>query len=215
MLVARVAPCAASLVRPTLGQQQGDAMKPATEADYAPVSEAGAFEQVEGATRQILAAPWPTFMVGQPEKPVRVVVVDDDAHIRRVVAQELMADPRTLLVDEGCSLRDGRRVVREHEFDVMLVDLNLGDGRGYELISYAKELRSSAEVVVLSEIAGPAFWDRCARELDFPLVDPGAVCWAWAEMAANLHRGSGYTTSKIGGYEAPSPARIGLRRAVP
>ncbi len=72
-----------------------------------------------------------------------------------------------------------------------------------------------AEVVVLSEIAGPAFWDRCARELDFPLVDPGAVCWAWAEMAANLHRGSGYTTSKIGGYEAPSPARIGLRRTVP
>jgi DNA-binding NarL/FixJ family response regulator len=93
---------------------------------------------------------WPDFMAGQAEKPVRVVVVDDDAHIRRVIAQELMGDVRTLLVGEAATLRDGRRLVREHEFDVMLVDLNLGDGLGYELISYAKTVRSTAEVVVVS-----------------------------------------------------------------
>jgi allantoin racemase len=69
--------------------------------------------------------------------------------------------------------------------------------------------RDGAEVVVLSEIAGPAFWERCARELDFPLIDPGAVCWAWAEMAADLYRGAFYSTSKVGGYESPSPLRIG------
>lgn len=66
-----------------------------------------------------------------------------------------------------------------------------------------------AEVVVLSELATPAFWRRCADELDFPLIDPGAVGWKWAEMAADLYRTPGYSTSKVGGYEAPSPARIG------
>lgn len=93
---------------------------------------------------------WPCFMAGQIEKPVRVIVVDDDAHIRRVIAQELMCDRRTILVAEAPSLREGKRVVREHDFDVLLVDLNLGDGRGYDLIAYAKELRSSVEAVVVS-----------------------------------------------------------------
>jgi Asp/Glu/hydantoin racemase len=62
-----------------------------------------------------------------------------------------------------------------------------------------------AEVVVLSEIATPAFWERCHRELDFPLVDPGVVCWKWAELAADLYRLTNYTHSKVGGYEAPPP----------
>lgn len=69
-----------------------------------------------------------------------------------------------------------------------------------------------AEVVVLSELATPAFWRRCATELDFPLVDPGVACWKWAELAAELYRTVGYTTSKVGGFEAPSPRRIAVTR---
>jgi allantoin racemase len=66
-----------------------------------------------------------------------------------------------------------------------------------------------AEVVVLSEIASPAFWERAGRELPVPLVDPGVACWKWAEMAADLYTGLGLTHSKAFGYEAPpvpSPA---------
>lgn len=65
-----------------------------------------------------------------------------------------------------------------------------------------------AEVVVLSEIATPAFWARCQAELDFPLIDPGVACWKWAEIAADMYRTVGYTTSKVGGYEPPIPNRI-------
>jgi allantoin racemase len=66
-----------------------------------------------------------------------------------------------------------------------------------------------AEVVVLSEIATPAFWDRVSAELSFPVVDPGAACWKFAEMAADLYRGAGYSHSKVGGYEAPPPRSQG------
>lgn len=125
-------------------------MKSATAVEHAAGDPATRFGETQGAARANSAAAWPTFMVGQAENPVRVIVVDDDTHIRRVIAQELMADPRTLLVADGGSLREGKRLVREHEFDVILVDLNLGDGRGYDLIAYAKELRSSAEAVVVS-----------------------------------------------------------------
>jgi DNA-binding NarL/FixJ family response regulator len=97
---------------------------------------------------------WPDYLTGQAEKPVRVVVVDDDPHIRRVICQELMGDPRTVVVGQAETLREGRRLVRDHDFDVMLVDLNLGDGIGYDLIAYAKNLRRTAEVVVVSILEG-------------------------------------------------------------
>ena len=93
---------------------------------------------------------WPDHLAGQAEKPVRVIVVDDDPHIRRVICQELMSDSRTVVAGQAGTLRDGRRLVREHDFDVMLVDLNLGDGAGYDLITYTKHLRTAAEVVVVS-----------------------------------------------------------------
>lgn len=64
-----------------------------------------------------------------------------------------------------------------------------------------------AEVVVLSEIATPEFWDRATAEVDFPIVDPGVACWKWAEMVADLYRTAAYTHSKVGGYEAPPRVR--------
>ena len=47
------------------------------------------------------ASTWPHFLVGQPDQPIRVLLVDDDAHMRRVVSQELLTDPRIHLVGQG------------------------------------------------------------------------------------------------------------------
>ena len=93
---------------------------------------------------------WPDFLKGQADCPVRVLLVDDDAHIRLVIAQELMSDPRTLVVAQASSLREGRKAIKQHEFDVLLVDLHLGDGEGFELLDYMKTVRPSAEAVVIS-----------------------------------------------------------------
>ena len=64
-----------------------------------------------------------------------------------------------------------------------------------------------AEVVVLSEIATPSFWERAQDELPVPLVDPGVACWKWAELAADLYLRLGITHSKVYGYEAPPVVR--------
>ena len=93
---------------------------------------------------------WPDFLSGQETKPVRVLLVDDDEHIRRVIAQELMGDPRTLLVAQACSVREGRKAIKQHEFDVLLVDLNLGDRQGFELLEYLRSVRPSAQSVMIS-----------------------------------------------------------------
>ena len=96
------------------------------------------------------SALWPDFMVGQPDKPVRVLLVDDDAHIRMVIAQEIMNDPRTIVVAQAGSIKEGRKAMRQHEFDVVLLDLNLGDGEGYELLDVLKATRPSAEAIMVT-----------------------------------------------------------------
>jgi len=128
-------------------------VNPVTQAPQPPTAapEAG---QTNFATHENPPCVWPDYLVGQAEKPIRVVVVDDDPHIRRVISKELMSDPRTVVVGQAESLREGRQLVREHDFEVMLVDLNLGDGVGYELITYARHIRGTAEVIVVSILEG-------------------------------------------------------------
>lgn len=93
---------------------------------------------------------WPFFMTGQPEQPVRVVVIEDDPHARHVIAQELRADVRIDLLGEASSLRSGRTLIQRQAFDVMLVDLNLKDGLGLELIGPMKQAHPAAEAVVIT-----------------------------------------------------------------
>ncbi len=96
------------------------------------------------------ASVWPDFLQGQADRPVRVLLVDADAHMRRVIAQELMNDARTMLVAQAASLREGRRAIKAHDFDVLLLDLHLGDGDGIDLIDSMKAARPGAEAVVVT-----------------------------------------------------------------
>lgn len=97
---------------------------------------------------------WPSFMVGQAVQPVRVLLVDDDAHLRNVVAGELMADPRVLLVGQAKSFKEAKVLMRQLQFDVLLADLNLEDGTGIDLIAQQRALRPSAETVIISVMEG-------------------------------------------------------------
>lgn len=101
-------------------------------------------------TRSAAPSLWPDFLAGQPGKPVQVLLADDDPHIRMVIAQELLLDERILLTGQASSVREGRRMIDQHEFDVLMVDLNLGDGSGFELIERMKSVRPHAEAVVIS-----------------------------------------------------------------
>ncbi len=125
-------------------------MQPVTETDSSLSSMINGNLGLAQASHRAAGPVWPEFLMGQPGKPVRVLLIDDDACIRKVISQELLGDLRINLLAQAGSLREGRRLISMHEFDVMLIDLNLGDGSGFELIERMKTVRPLAEAVVIS-----------------------------------------------------------------
>jgi DNA-binding NarL/FixJ family response regulator len=150
---------------------------------------------------------WPHFLAGQPDKPVRVLLVDDDMHMRRVIADEIMADPRTVLEAQAQTLREARRLARQHAFDVVLANLSLADGTALELITYIRDLRCAAKVVVVSALEG----DEDALRA-FALGAAGFLvkhCWFGGYVQAVLQVVNG------GAAVSPSVARRLLQRLEP
>ena len=77
--------------------------------------------------------------------------------------------------------------------------------RNFDLLEEGRRAveEDGAEVIVLSEIATPQFWERAAKELEAPILDPGVACWKFAEITADLYERLGLSHSKVGGYEPP------------
>lgn len=111
-----------------------------------------AAEEVSFSTFENPPSLWPNFLEGQSERPVRVLVIDRDPSIRRRIAHDLMADARTLFVGEAASLKEGRKLLRETELDVLLVDVTQNDCAGFELIAYTKNLKPNVQVVAVSAV---------------------------------------------------------------
>jgi len=100
-----------------------------------------------------LSNPWPSFLTGHPEKPVRVLLVDEDCNARQSIAHELVADPRVCVVGEAGNLLDARRLlVQQRKFDVLILDIWLGGGKGFDLISFARKHCNAPEVIVHSTL---------------------------------------------------------------
>ncbi|BEP55549.1 response regulator transcription factor [Variovorax sp. V118] len=96
--------------------------------------------------------PWPTFLAGQVERPIRVVLIDEDESARRAVVHELVTDSRVRVVGEAASMREAKRLLAQQAFDVLILDVRLGGGKGFDLIASTKRHDSSAEIIVHSTL---------------------------------------------------------------
>lgn len=87
-------------------------------------------------------------MTGEANKPVRVLVVDDDKNLRFVLTTELAEEGFTVeATDDGALALE---MVRGQEFDVMLLDLNMPTLGGLEVLRKVRESECLTEIVVLT-----------------------------------------------------------------
>ena len=78
----------------------------------------------------------------------KALIIDDELDICLMVTNHL----RKLRfdVDYALTVEDARKKVSSYTYAFMLVDLNLIDGTGFEVIDYVNELKLSSKIIVIS-----------------------------------------------------------------
>jgi DNA-binding NarL/FixJ family response regulator len=88
-------------------------------------------------------------MVASPQRPVRVVVVDDSVDVRALVSFGLSCAGMDVVGEagDGC---EGVEVVREERPDVVLLDLAMPIMDGVEALPLIRDLVPDAQIIVFS-----------------------------------------------------------------
>jgi two-component system nitrate/nitrite response regulator NarL len=79
-----------------------------------------------------------------------VLVIDDHPLFRRGVTQLLALDPRLRLVGEASSGEEGLQLAREHDPDLVLLDLNMKGMGGLETLARLREAGCEGRIVMLT-----------------------------------------------------------------
>ena len=99
------------------------------------------------------ASLWPDFLIGQADKPLRVILVEEDASMRSVIAQELTIDKRIDLIASATTMRDATQMIAKYDFDVLLIDSDIDihkAGDSNALIKHMKKHSTEVEIIVIS-----------------------------------------------------------------
>jgi two-component system invasion response regulator UvrY len=81
---------------------------------------------------------------------LRILTVDDHAIVRNGVKILFEGPPRTALIGEAGNAEEAARLVREQEWDVVVMDITLGERSGIEVMKELKLLRPKLPFLILS-----------------------------------------------------------------
>lgn len=84
------------------------------------------------------------------QRPVRLLIVEDDSDDYRLIAQQLKAQYREIIIDRAKTFSSAEEKLGRISFDVILTDLSLPDSIGVETVSKLRAIRQDMPIIVLS-----------------------------------------------------------------
>ena len=138
-------------------------------------------------------------------RPIRVVIADDHAVVRRGLRQVLVAEGGFEIVAEAGDVESARRYVRGHHPDVLVLDLNLPGGSSLGDIPAIRAECPDTQIVVLTMQNEPAYARQAlgAGALGYVLKEA-----AEAELVEAIRRaavGDTYLNPRLGARVAAEP----------
>ena len=80
----------------------------------------------------------------------QILIVEDDSFLNKMLAYNLTADGYG--VTSALNARTAADAIRQREFDLVLLDINLPDGNGFELCKLIKPQHPDTIVIFLTTI---------------------------------------------------------------
>lgn len=81
---------------------------------------------------------------------MNILIVDDHPLVRRGLVQTLAAEPGMAVAGEAGSVAEARALLRAGRFDVVILDINLPDGTGFDVLHEIRQSDPRLPVLVLS-----------------------------------------------------------------
>jgi two-component system LytT family response regulator len=80
---------------------------------------------------------FPKFTTSKPTEVLRTLIIDDEAHIRSTLKRLLdQVCPQVKVVGEAHSVATGITAIREKSPDLVLLDIQMDDGTGFDLLNH-------------------------------------------------------------------------------
>lgn len=92
---------------------------------------------------------------------LNVLVVEDSIVLRQRIAEMLSAVPGLTLVGQTRSVVAGQRMVRELRPNLVILDLQLADGSGIDILRETKRTDPSVRFVIFTNQCEPQYRQRC------------------------------------------------------
>src|SRR5688572_30161566 len=81
---------------------------------------------------------------------VRILLVDDDPHAAALIEMSLADAPFARVIDVATTVADGLSRIASEQHDIYLIDQQLPDGNGIELIRRARARATSQPFILLT-----------------------------------------------------------------
>jgi len=98
----------------------------------------------------------------------RILIIDDEAHMRRILSANLA--PAGHEITEAKAAAEGKRLILNDDFDVVLVDQWIPDGTGLDVVACARQTDPTLSVVMLTAMATVELAVKAMREGAFDFL---------------------------------------------
>lgn len=94
---------------------------------------------------------------------MEILIVDDSLSIRNALKKLLRQLPDVKVSNEVSNVKDAIASLQNKHPDLMILDLKLENGSGFDILEYMKEIDHKIIVLVLSNFSSSQIKERCLQ----------------------------------------------------
>lgn len=128
---------------------------------------------------------------------IQVILVDDHAVVRQGIRKAIEVDGDIVVVGEASSGVEALQVVTRTAADVVVMDVTMPNGDGFEAARKIRRKKGAPAVVMLSMHDGEEYARRATEAGASGYVDKGAGIAELADAIRAVHRGETYRSQRI------------------
>ncbi|MFN0087682.1 MAG: response regulator [Blastocatellia bacterium] len=132
-----------------------------------------------------------------PENPIRILLVDDHAIVRAGLRLLIHREPGLQVIGEVSNGRDALAAVKSDAPDIVLLDLDLGDENGLDLLPLLLDMAAPPRVIVLTGVRDQQAHRRAVSLGALGIVNKENAQGVILSAIARVHAGEAFLDPKL------------------